>query len=157
MHRKLPTSSEENLWRSQPEIIVQKRDHREDWRNRVPSSTLPRFLIKDFFSVCDFFLTRPLRIWKLDRVRVHRGVRKSWGFKGNTRVQGKRLYHELLPRCRDRKDHWKSLQQTHLPNYDCRYHFYSSGMASSGSKTSNKIQELRPVVWWSWFSWFASQ
>ena len=102
-------------------------------------------------------LTRSLRIWKLDRVRVHRGVRKSWGFKGNTRVQGKRLHHELLPRCWDRKDHWKSLQQTHLPNYDCRYHFYSSGRASTGSKTSNKIQELRPVVWWSWFSWLASQ
>ena len=53
LHRKLPTSSEENLWRSQPKIILQRRDHGEDWRNGVPSSTLSRSLFFYFSSLWD--------------------------------------------------------------------------------------------------------
>ena len=76
------------------------------------------FLSVRYETLC---LTRSLRIWKLDRVRVHWGVRKSWGFEGNTRMHGKWQHHELLPRCRDGQDHWKTLQQRNLPNYDCRF------------------------------------
>ena len=79
--------------------------------------------VSDFFLSVrykTFCLTRSLRIWKLDRVRVHWGLRKSWGFEANTRMQGKWQHHELLPRCTDGQDHWETLQQRIVPNYDCR-------------------------------------
>ena len=56
LHRKLPTSSEENLWRSQPKIVLQRRDHGEDWRDGVPSSTLSRSLFFLFQFVMRLFV-----------------------------------------------------------------------------------------------------